>query len=72
MIVNNPGEGYVAGDILTFSALAYPNNGATSGLLTVTVNAAMLPAAGVISWFGLGTITAGVSAGWVVDTGAGR
>ena len=71
VIVNNPGEGYVAGDILTFSALAYPNNGATSGILTITVNAAMLPAAGVISWFGLGTITAGVSAGWVVDTGAG-
>ena len=70
VIVNNPGEGYVAGDILTFSALAYPNNGATSGLLTVTVNAGMLPAAGVISWFGLGTITAGVAAGWVLDTGA--
>ena len=71
VIVNNPGEGYVAGDVLTFSALAYPNNGATAGLLTITINAGMLPAAGVISWFGLGTITAGVSAGWVVDTGAG-
>ena len=71
VIVNNPGEGYVVGDIITFSALAYPNNGATSGLCTYTVTAGEIPAAGVISWFGLGTITAGVSAGWVVDTGAG-
>ena len=71
VIVNNPGEGYVAGDILTFSALAYPNNGAAAGLCTYTVAAGEIPAAGVISWFGLGTITAGVSAGWVVDTGAG-
>ena len=71
VIVNNPGEGYVAGDIITFSALAYPNNGATAGLCTYTIGAGEIPAAGVISWFGLGTITAGVSAGWVVDTGAG-
>jgi hypothetical protein len=71
VIVNNPGEGYVAGEIITFSALAYPNNGATAGLCTYTIAAGEIPAAGVISWFGLGTITAGVSAGWVVDTGAG-
>ena len=70
VIVNNPGEGYVAGDILTFSALAYPNNGAAAGLCTYTVAAGEIPAAGVISWFGLGTITAGVAAGWVLDTGA--
>ena len=70
VIVNNPGEGYVAGDTITFSALAYPNNGATAGLCTYVVGAGEIPAAGVISWFGLGTITAGVSAGWVVDTGA--
>jgi hypothetical protein len=70
-IVNNPGSGYAAGDVLTFSALAYPLNGATSGLCTFNVAAAVLPAAGVISWFGLGTITAGVTAGWVQDAAAG-
>ena len=77
VIVNNPGQGYVAGDILTFSALAYPNNGATAGVLTYTVEAAgaagtEIPAAGVISWFGLGAISAAfVVTGWVVCTGGG-
>jgi hypothetical protein len=66
-IVNNPGEGYVAGDILTWSAAALVNQAVTC---TFTIAAGQIPAAGVISWFGLGTITAGVSAGWVLDTGA--
>ena len=76
VVVNNPGEGYVQGDVITFSALAYPNNGATAGLCTYTVQAGgvagvEIPVAGVISWFGTGTISAaGVVAGWVLSTGA--
>ena len=78
VIVNNPGRGYVAGDILTFSALAYPVNGANAGVFTLTIEAAGagaagtgIPAAGVISWFGTGTINAaGVAAGWVLNVAA--
>ena len=29
VVINNPGRGYVAGEILTWSALALPNNGGT-------------------------------------------
>ena len=73
-VVNNPGEGYVAGDVLTWSAAALPSQATTC---TYTVEAAgaagtEIPAAGVISMFGLGTITAGVVAGWVTDLATGN
>jgi len=74
VIVNNPGRGYAAGDILTFSAAALPLSGAVvAGTnIVLTLIAADIPAAGVISFFGLGTISAaGATAGWVVDLGAG-
>ncbi len=74
VIVNNPGRGYAAGDVLTFSAAALPLSAAVvAGVnIVLTLIAADIPAAGVISWFGLGTIdAAGATAGWVVDLGAG-
>jgi hypothetical protein len=68
-IVNNPGRGYAAGDVLTWTAAANPNTTATC---TFTIVAANIPAAGVISFFGTGTISAaGVTGGWVVDLGGG-
>ena len=73
VIINNPGRGYAAGDVLFFSAAALPLCGAVVAAITITITliAADLPAAGVISWFGTGTISAaGVVAGWVLDTGA--
>ena len=73
VIVNNPGRGYAAGDILTFSSAALPLCTAAAGAITITftVVAANIPAAGVISWFGTGTISAaGVVAGWVLAVGA--
>ena len=73
VIVNNPGRGYVAGDILTFSAAALPACAAVVAAISVTftVVAANIIAAGVISWFGTGTISAvGTAAGWVLGTGA--
>ena len=73
VIVNNPGRGYAAGDILTFSAAALPLSGAVvAGTnIVLTLIAADIPAAGVISWFGTGTVSAtGVVAGWVLATGA--
>ena len=69
-VVNNPGEGYAAGDVLTWSAAALPNQGGITCTYTIENNGAagtQIPAAGVISMFGLGTITAGVVAGWVTD-----
>jgi len=74
VVVNNPGEGYAAGDVLTWSSAAIPNtSGAVAGsAVSITMAAGSIPAAGVISWFGLGTISAaGATAGWVVDLGAG-
>ena len=40
-VINNPGEGYVAGDVLTFSAASRPNAnvGAAAGVLTITLEA---------------------------------
>ena len=73
VIVNNPGRGYVAGDILTFSAAALPLSAAVvAGVnIVLTLVAANVPAAGIISWFGTGTISAaGVVAGWVLAQGA--
>ena len=73
VIVNNPGRGYAAGDVLTFSAAALPLSGAVvAGTnIVLTLVAANVPAAGVISWFGTGTISAtGVVAGWVLAQGA--
>jgi len=72
--INNPGRGYAAGDVLTWSGAAIPNTlAAVAGTaISITLDAASIPAAGVISFFGLGTISAaGATAGWVVDLGAG-
>jgi hypothetical protein len=74
--VNNPGRGYVAGDILTFSVAARATSAAGAGTgaaaVTLTLAAGSIPAADVISWFGLGTISAaGVTAGWVTSLAAG-
>ena len=73
VIINNPGRGYAAGDVLFFSSAALPACAAVVATvtITITVTAAMINAAGVISWFGTGTISAtGVVAGWVLATGA--
>ena len=74
--VNNPGRGYAAGDVLTFSVAARATSAAGAGTgaaaVTLTLAAGSIPAAGVISWFGLGTISAaGVTAGWVTSLVAG-
>ena len=73
VIVNNPGRGYAAGDVLTFTTAALPLSSAVvAGVnIVLTLVAANVPAAGVISWFGTGTISAtGVVAGWVLAQGA--
>ena len=73
VIVNNPGRGYAAGDVLTFTSAALPLSGAVVAgtAIVLTLVAANVPAAGVISWFGTGTISAtGVVAGWVLAQGA--
>ena len=83
IVVNNPGRGYAIGDTLTWSGAAIPNTLAAVagtaisitfgvGLATAAAQNAAIPTAGVISFFGLGTISAvGVTAGWCVDLGAG-
>jgi len=73
IIVNNPGRGYAAGDILTFSSAALPLCTAAAGAITITLTlvGANIPAAGIISWFGTGAVSAaGVVTGWVLATGA--
>jgi len=75
-VVNNPGEGYVAGDVLTFSAASRPNAnvGAAAGVLTITLEAGT--AAGsvrgtdaLISFFVVaGSVAAGDAAGTILQT----
>ena len=71
--VNNPGSGYAIGDVLTFTVATFPNTAvAASTTATITLAAADLDVNGVISFFGLGTITGSdVAAGWLVDNGNG-
>ena len=76
--INNPGSGYVAGDVLNFSAATIPVNTATVGTIQITLVAGNIPAAGVISFFGQGTISAGganltgnIASGWMLDIGGG-
>ena len=79
VVVNNPGEGYLAGDVLTWTGASIPvTNAAVAGTsIVITMDAgavgnAAIPTAGAISWFGTGTISAaGVTAGWCVDLGGG-
>ena len=78
IVINNPGSGYVAGDVLDFSVATIPQNAATvTGGIQITLVGGNIPAAGVVSWFGSGTITAGAAAatggivaGWLLDVGA--
>ena len=78
IVINNPGSGYVAGDVLDFSVATIPQNAATvTGGIQITLIAGDIPAAGVVSWFGSGAITAGAAAatggivtGWLLDVGA--
>ena len=75
-VINNPGEGYVAGDVLTFSAASRPNAnvGAAAGVLTITLEAGT--AAGsvrgtdaLISFFVVaGSVAAGDAAGTILQT----
>ena len=74
-VVNNPGEGYVAGDVLTFSAASRPNaNAGAAGVLTITLEAGT--AAGsvrgtdaLISFFVVaGSVAAGDAAGTILQT----
>ena len=52
MIVNNPGNGYVAGDTVTFSIASRPNAGAGAGAIVITLGAASVRGVdGVISFF---------------------
>ena len=55
MIVNNPGNGYVAGDTVTFSIASRPNAGAGAGAIVITLGAAVAADVrgtdGVISFF---------------------
>ena len=69
--VNNPGQGYAVGDVLSFTPATWPNSSvAASTTVTITVNALDIDASGVISFFGLGAISAAdVVTGWVIDTG---
>jgi len=75
-VINNPGQGYVAGDVLTFSAASRPNAnvGAAAGILTITLEAGT--AAGsvrgvdaLISFFVVaGSVVAGDAAGTILQT----
>ena len=74
-VVNNPGNGYVAGDTVTFSAASRPNAnvGAAAGALVITLGAT---AAGdvrgtdaLISFFCVaGSVVAGDAAGTILQT----
>ena len=74
-VVNNPGQGYVAGDTVTFSAASRPNAnvGAAAGVYVVTLGAAVPAdvrgADGVISFFCVaGSVVAGDAAGTILQT----
>jgi len=70
-VVNNPGEGYVAGDILTFDAASRPN--AAGGILTITIGATVAGDVrgtdALISFFCVaGSVLAADAAGTILQT----
>ena len=70
-VVNNPGEGYVAGDVLTFSAASRPN--AAGGILTITIGATVpgdvRGTDALISFFCVaGSVLAADAAGTILQT----
>ena len=74
-VINNPGEGYVAGDVLTFSAASRPNAAAgAAGILTITLEAGTAAGSvrgvdGLISFFVVaGSVAAGDAAGTILQT----
>jgi len=72
LTVNNPGQGYAVGDVLNFSLATIPNvdDGVNTTALQITLVQNDLDIAGVISFFGLGTISAAnLVTGWALDVG---
>ena len=74
-VVNNPGNGYVAGDTVSFSAASRPNANAAAGSATYVVTLGAAVAAdvrgtdGVISFFCVaGSVVAGDAAGTILQT----
>ena len=74
-VVNNPGNGYVAGDTVSFSAASRPNAnvGAAAGLLVITIGGTVAADVrgidGIISFFCVaGSVVAGDAAGTILQT----
>ena len=74
VVVNNPGEGFVAGDVLTFSGASRPNaNAGTTGDLTITlggtVAADVRGTDALIAFFVVsGSVAAADAAGTILQT----